>query len=218
MPSNRVMGAVGALLLLVCACSPTPEQARAKIEASGITFDAAGLSRAVMANDTKAVRWFIAAGHDVNSFEDRGSAPLALAVRLSHPPMLRTLLDAGARAEKLPGILLIPATRDDLDTLELLLDAGADVDGRDTDYRTALLAAIEYGRVDAVRFLLERGADPDGLKQGGVPVIRAIRGGEIGIAEILLEAGARPPKRAANVARRTGHEELAKRLEEIARN
>ena len=49
----------------------------------------------------------------------------------------------------------------DPDILALLIDAGADVDERDNNLDAPLRLAIELGRIDAVKLLLDRGADPD---------------------------------------------------------
>jgi ankyrin repeat protein len=53
----------------------------------------------------------------------------------------------------------------------LLLDAGADVNGRGDGGFTALHSAAQNGHVELVRLLLERGADPDlALEDGRRPV------------------------------------------------
>ncbi|HDR8994463.1 TPA: ankyrin repeat domain-containing protein [Burkholderia vietnamiensis] len=49
----------------------------------------------------------------------------------------------------------------DPDVLALLLDAGADVDERDNRMAAPLRLAVELGRTEAVKLLLDRGADPD---------------------------------------------------------
>ncbi|NIL99914.1 MAG: hypothetical protein GTO33_02710 [Acidobacteria bacterium] len=221
MSSGQIKGVVASLVLLACACSPSPERARAKIEGSDVTFDAAGLARAVMSNDIKLVKLFVTAGYDVNSFEDPNDAPLMLAARLSHRPTMKVLIAAGARADELPGILRIPASRGELKAMTMLLDAGAKIDTGDAQNSTALLAAIEFAHLQSVEFLLDRGADPDGVNPGATPLIEAIRSGRLEIAEMLLEAGANPLKsssglNAIQIARRRGYEDFARRLEEIA--
>ena len=49
------------VLILACDCGPTPEQARARLEDGGSTFDDAGIGRAVLSADTKLLELFITA-------------------------------------------------------------------------------------------------------------------------------------------------------------
>ena len=71
------------------------------------------------------------------------------------------------------------------------LDAIRDgiVDGR----REALLEAAAEGEAEAVRFLLDRGADPDGFVPGdGTPLLVAAAAGHEEVVRVLLAAGADP--------------------------
>ncbi len=71
------------------------------------------------------------------------------------------------------------------------LDAIEDgiLDGR----REALLEAAADGEADAVRFLLDRGADPDGFVPGdGTPLLVAAAEGHEEVVQVLLAAGADP--------------------------
>ena len=196
MSSNQVKTALAAFFLIfTCSCRLTPEQARAKIEDRGLTFDEAGIGNAVLSPDRKLVKLFITAGYDVNAFDDPRRAPLTQSTRLSQSPTLKLLINAGARAEALPGVLIVPASRGDLRTMSLLLDAGADIDSMDLAWRTAMLGAIETGEVEAVRFLLDNGANPDGGtgvgRHGGNPLIEAIKTNQPETVELLIDAGAK---------------------------
>ena len=53
------------------------------------------------------------------------------------------------------------------DLAEVLLDAGAEVDGRALGGHTALHSAAEHGDEAFARLLLERGADRDALDDSG---------------------------------------------------
>jgi ankyrin repeat protein len=196
MSSNQARLALAAFALILSgACSQTPERARAKIDALELAFDETGIGHAVLASDPKLVELFIAAGYDVNTFGNPNRAPLMLSTRLSHWPTMELLIAAGARAEELPGVLILPANRGDLKTMSMLLDAGADIDSADSAQLTAMLAAIENGKVEAVRFLLENGAKPDGKsvsegRRGTNPLIEAIKTNQRRIVELLIDAGA----------------------------
>lgn len=76
----------------------------------------------------------LAAGADVNGYDDRGLTPLYYAAY--HPA----------------------STDSDVETL---LDHGADVNARSCDGRTSLMGAAALGRVGTVRILLSRGARVD---------------------------------------------------------
>jgi ankyrin repeat protein len=78
------------------------------------------------------------------------------------------------------------ASRGDLRELRSLLDAGADIDSRDTDGRTALMLATLNGRLDAVQLLLAHGADRAIADTRGVtPLAAAIGARQTAIAEAL---------------------------------
>ncbi len=67
------------------------------------------------------------------------------------------------------------------------------VDERSADGFTALHLAAFFGRTDAVRFLLARGADPNLWATGDLivqPLHSAVAGGHEEVARLLVEAGA----------------------------
>ncbi|QSQ11989.1 ankyrin repeat domain-containing protein [Myxococcus landrumensis] len=102
------------------------------------------------------------------------------------------------------GMAASRAGEHSVDVLRALLDAGADVNqaqGSDSDEEvgwTALHQACIKGTfpsaVDAVKLLLERGAQADGSSAAAVvsPLELALTTHHLGIAEALLKAGARP--------------------------
>jgi ankyrin repeat protein len=102
-------------------------------------------------------------------------------------------------ASKLTGA----AARGDLDGVRWCLRLGVDVNApsrwgwhRESG-QTPLTAAAQYGRVEAVRLLLESGADPN-LRDFGsdhpqdTPLSTAARHGQLEACRVLLEAGADP--------------------------
>ena len=116
------------------------------------------------------------------------------AVEDGFPPLIAALTTARSR----PGSQARP---DALEVLALLLDAGSDPDQRGINDYTPLHWAIGDRNEDAVRLLLERGADPSlrtRIDDCETPRELAAAMGETGLAELLRQAeGSRsaPPSR-----------------------
>ena len=149
----------------------------------------AGRETAVMAaarsGSAPVMRLLLAAGGDPNAKEPlRGQTALMWAAAEKHPETLRLLLQKGAdvkartqappeapgakpRAGNAPGAngangytaLLFATRAGDLESVGVLLDAGADVQDSGTDGLTALLLATVRGHAKLAMALLDRGAD-----------------------------------------------------------
>jgi Ankyrin repeats (3 copies) len=93
------------------------------------------------------------------------------------------------------GALLAAASAGDSAKVTLILNQrAAMVDERDSAGRTPLMLAVEQGRLETVRLLLERGADPNAADQTGLtPLKLAQQRGMSEIAEALKRAGERKP-------------------------
>ncbi|KAJ4030761.1 hypothetical protein NW758_012625 [Fusarium oxysporum] len=144
--------------------------------------------------------------------------PLHWAVIRGRVDVLDMLLEADAnpRSELLKKPLLFSAVGDELEgaglpMLERLLELNLDVNGKDSDGVTALLAALlsyprqdfeatSLGPTDALRdavikMLLEHGADPNNRPSSIYsPLMRSVLAKQYRATEMLLEAGANPNK------------------------
>jgi uncharacterized protein len=99
-------------------------------------------------------------------------------------------------------VLTTAVQRGQPDIVRLLIEAGADVSGRDSHGYTALRSAWQP---DIVQMLLDKGADPNGAGQdrtslfaelgSNTPLMIAAHGGNIDVLRLLLKAGADPNAR-----------------------
>lgn len=103
--------------------------------------------------------------------------------------IVQMLLDAGtdrsARSAALGHGILLP------EVLDILLKTDIDIDSRGSFLSTPLQGAVFYGLEDAVRLLLNHGADPNAAPgQGDQALGIACKQGHNAIAEMLLDSGA----------------------------
>ena len=85
------------------------------------------------------------------------------------------------------------AERDSGATIQVLLDAKADVDANADDEKTPLHTAAAHGNIAAAKVLLAAGADIDARRRfyrGATSLELAITGGHQGLMQLLLDANA----------------------------
>ncbi|MDE2874583.1 MAG: ankyrin repeat domain-containing protein [Gemmatimonadota bacterium] len=132
----------------------------------------------------------VRAGADVNTVASDSITPLHLAA--SDEAMTTLLLEAGAdvHAQALRGTALHRA--ETAGVVDALLDAGADIDAL-SFFGTPLRASIGGDSLSEVtRRLLERGADPNARKAGGLTPLRTATLTRPAVISALLDAGADP--------------------------
>ncbi|XP_064109584.1 ankyrin repeat and SOCS box protein 12-like [Macrobrachium nipponense] len=104
--------------------------------------------------------------------------------------------------------------------VELLLDAGAEIDLEDVKGQTPLFVATSCRKIAIMKVLLERGAHPDGSRKNRcTPLLIAVRDGFSEGVKVLLERGAHPDGSRKNrctpllIAVRDGFSEGVKEVE-----
>ena len=174
------------------------------------------LMTAARVGSVRVVRLLLAAGADPNATEALlGQTALMLAIAGNHTPVARALLDAAAavsaRTNNRFTPLLFAAQQGNIESAQLLLSSGADVnesapDGiggntnartrfvRDTDSNT-LQVAIDSGHSDMALFLLDGGADPRHASAGRTTLHSAVQRQMPGVVSALLQRGADPNAR-----------------------
>jgi cytohesin len=142
--------------------------------------------------DLSEVARLVAAGVDVNARDERNRLPLEIAVRKGHAPVVEALVAAGAPVKHILSLASMAAPHTAL--LRRLVDLGADVN-HFGDGLPPIVAAVRAGNVDAVRLLLERGADPSlQAPRGGTALFSAVLNSKRELADMLLDAGADPSR------------------------
>ena len=114
---------------------------------------------------------------------------------------------------------LRPSPEPDLDQpkiVRLLLAAGAPLNSRDDDGKTALIYASSFGSPETVDVLLAAGAEVNSRSKYGVTALHvASKRGDIAIVRALLNSGADPAQQNRRrespvmIAERAGHKEVA---------
>ena len=181
------------------------------------------LHMAAGAGHERVVEVLLAGGADVNAASQRQRTPLHEAAVNGHARLAGRLQAAGARADvyTMAGLGDLDGVRALLDAepvllegrgspqgaplswaapagqqavVKLLLERGADPNGRNGDGLTALHLAAEKGYAAVVWELIAAGADANAPGSGiplSTPLHGAIRGGHAEVVTILLDAGAR---------------------------
>lgn len=203
----------------------TPDKVRVRINQMGLAWDPATFVELAERNDADAVALYLRAGMPVDSLDAGEVTALMRAAGAGHLALAKQLVKAGAdvdralpwaagsgRAEVLEALLaqkpsheainraMVAAADTDAAVMKRLLELGAEVDYREGNRDTALGRAAGALKLDAVRELLARGANPNPDKPDGwLPLHRAVdasrREGEdlrrqLELLQLLLDKGA----------------------------
>ncbi len=117
----------------------------------------------------------LAAGADPNARNEKGVMPIGIAVKDGNPDFVKALLDAGADPNVQDGEGFTPLMRATISSFntelwQLLLDSVGTPGNADLQNKfgvTALMIAVDAGRYEVVRALLDIGANPDIQNESG---------------------------------------------------
>jgi uncharacterized protein len=162
--------------------------------------DATPLYKAAAEGRTEIVRYLIGHGANVNfRGSEWGHTPLSEAAGRGFDDVVDALLKAGAdpKVKDRNGYTAFAtaALGGQFDMAEALLKY-SDVNGADSYGNTLLMAATTTGEIEAIRWLVGKGADVDKVSQleygGRTALIDAAEVGQVESARTLLELGANP--------------------------
>lgn len=141
------------------------------------------------------VRALLAAGADINGYDEYGETSLFKAAEVGRMSITKELLENGAdvnaRTDLGMTVLMRAALSGYVEITEALLDAGADVNTKNIDGETAITFAAFHGHTAIVKMLLERGADVNSSDNNGTTVLmRSSAGGDTEMVRALLGASA----------------------------
>ena len=157
-----------------------------------------GLLLAISKGSNKVAQVLVnAPGIKVALRNDHDESPLMMAAIKGQVDLAKILIDKDADVNK-PGWtpLHYAASKGSVPMIELLLDNDAYIDAESPNHSTPLMMAAMYGSEDAVRTLLDAGADPTLKNELGLSAIDfAKRAERPAVAELIAAAvRSRAPK------------------------
>ena len=127
--------------------------------------------------------------------DDEGITPLWTAAYGGFAEIVRALLEAGADPDTFESrwkmsSLSMAVQNGHIEIVEMLLAAGAAVEGYRPDGNTPLIVAGHRGRTEIARILLDAGADINARSRRGMtPLSAAVESGQLITAKFLAENG-----------------------------
>ncbi len=148
-----------------------------------------GLMSAITLKHTGTVKLLIDAGADVNfNLVGGGLTALMITVMNSNSKLAKILIEAGA---DYIAILAKAASEGDVNTVTLLINAGADINTADNNNLNALSYATAVGQTEMVKLLIDAGADVNiAVEKNVTALTAAVSGGHTEIVKLLVKAGA----------------------------
>ena len=167
-----------------------------KLNAKGYTYSAESFVNAARSDDIEALLIFIESGMDVNIRNPFGQTALMAAAGTNSLKSAQVLLDKKANPNLLSGpkresALVNAVKRNYGGMVNMLLDAGADVDILSRDNWTPLFYAIADNDLTLASLLMKLGANPNHADRFGLtPLMVCAQKGYFEMSVILLKFGA----------------------------
>ncbi|WNL46707.1 ankyrin repeat domain-containing protein [Dyella sp. BiH032] len=164
--------------------------------ASPLAVDTEGntaLHGAVLSEEPIVAAMLLDAGAPPNALNRARVSPLATACRAANWPLVKFLLEHGAKPTPPDGEPALVAAagiaEDDPEGVRLLLKHRAAANAVDSRHRSALMEAASEGHEQICRVLRQAGADVTlADRHGRTALMEAARAGKVGIVQLLAEA------------------------------
>lgn len=196
---RRIALLVVPFFFISCACGKKPKNGLSRAERA--------MLHAIDVGDGQAVDALIKRGFPINnpitietSQGIQHLTPLMLAARAGQTDLVKELVGLGAdiRLKDEQGwtalFWALPAKTEDhgVSIVQFLLDSGLPIDDLSANKWTSLMVAAASNNLNAVQFLLSRGANPSyqELVGGAAPLTAAIRVGNVSAVKLLVDAKA----------------------------
>jgi len=154
---------------------------RAKLNHRG-HYGRTAMLRACEAGHRQIAEYLLIFGADLTTPDDMGWTPLTIAAYEGQAEIVRLLIPD--TLPQLDQALLAAAIGGNGETIGVLAQAGAGVENRNSTGLTPLMLAAEAGNLDAVKSLLDHGADRDAVdRQGRTAAEIAARKGFSSVSE-----------------------------------
>jgi ankyrin repeat protein len=108
---------------------------------------------------------------------------------LSKPAILKQLIEGGADVRQYKGILEAAVNRNNIESVNILLDAGVPIDEKHNNRYTPLITAIRDNHIPIAAHLIAKGADANASGET-LPIIMAARFADTQRLKMVLDAGA----------------------------
>ena len=126
------------------------------------------------------------------------NTPLTWAINNKESDIVKLLQDKAAE-NVLNDKLVVVAAEGDVDKVQLLLDAGANIEARNSVTSRPLIVAVAAGKIDILKLLLDHGANLEARDaDGNTPLATAVAKNKLDIAKLLLDRGANVDSRDKN--------------------
>eukprot|EP00656_Telonema_subtile_P046861 TRINITY_DN5346_c0_g1_i2.p1 TRINITY_DN5346_c0_g1~~TRINITY_DN5346_c0_g1_i2.p1 ORF type:complete len:223 (-),score=48.62 TRINITY_DN5346_c0_g1_i2:103-771(-) len=143
-----------------------------------------------------AVQWLLHNGASAEAHDDTGATPMHLSAEYGHPDVVEFLLDNNQSPyetnERGWDVIVTAASAGHLTVLRMLARRGVHIDrGSGYDRLRPLHLACFNGRLEAIQWLLDQGADMLAFNTGGAaPMHLAAYNGQLGALKLLIGNGA----------------------------